>query len=118
MMRTRTAPCKNCPFRSDCTKGWLGTERMQSIVDNTIFGNRPFVCHETSSLPDPKQQFCAGKLILESRVNAGGNLHTRLGMDLGFIPNYSDLKNQDIIFKTPQEAIEHHRYAAINDEQS
>ncbi len=111
MMRARTSPCKTCPFRSDCTKGWLGLERMQDIINTTIFGDLPFICHNTTFLPESKQQFCAGKLILEGRINPGASLHTLLGMDLGLIPNYSNLKNQDIIFKTAQAAIEHHAFA-------
>ena len=108
MIRARKAPCKDCPFRVDCNKGWLGEARIKDIVQTTVFGDLPFLCHKTSDLSESRQRFCAGKLILESRVNPLGNLHTRLGMGLKLIPAYNELKNQGAIFKKAEDAIMHH----------
>jgi hypothetical protein len=36
-------PCKDCPFRKDSLKGWLGSEQMTEILEADSF-----VCHKTT----------------------------------------------------------------------
>ena len=53
-------PCKDCPFRKDSLKGWLGKKRMTEILEADSF-----VCHKTTNteLKDRKQ--CAGFMIIQ-----------------------------------------------------
>ena len=55
-------PCKNCPFRKDSLKGWLGRERALEISNAVLIENKTFQCHETIGLKH--KSHCAGALIL------------------------------------------------------
>ena len=101
--------CNQCPFRKDAPKGWLGKKRINEIVEETVQGDKYFVCHKTLDLQPDEQKLCAGKLILEGRVNPYGNSSTRVGMALGLIPkNYSDIYGGELVFETKDECINHH----------
>lgn len=108
-MKALLAPCANCPFRKDCRKGWLGESRMKEIITDTILGDGHFICHKTSDRKKKDQDLCAGRLILEGKINPYGNRSTRIAAALGMFPGYEVLKNQDIIFDTADEAINHHK---------
>ena len=86
----KVSPCKNCPFKKDTLKGWLGSERMTEIINY-----HSFVCHKDNS----KQ--CAGHMILNGDKNAYVRLAHRMKLDLKLI-------NQDLVFDTAEECIKHH----------
>lgn len=83
---------------------------MEEICNDSINGDEYFVCHETTDLPRKKQRLCAGKLLLESKVNPYGNKSTRMAAAMGFLPNgYEFLEGEELIFETIQDAINHHK---------
>lgn len=84
-------PCKNCPFRKDTLKGWLGAERMREILKA-----KSFVCHKNHSLQ------CAGHLIIKKEENTFFQFAQSLDIDLG-------LKGQDLIFSNEEDCINHHK---------
>ena len=84
-------PCKNCPFRKDCLKGWLGEDRAEEICKAESFS-----CHKDNSLQ------CAGHLLL-MREN---NLFYRFILFFGIEPGF---KGADIVFDTHEEMIKHHK---------
>lgn len=90
------SPCKDCPFRKNIHKGWLGKERMTEIVEADSF-----VCHKTthSTLEDRKQ--CAGHMILKKGENSYVRLANNMGMELG-------LSGDSLIFDSPEECVKHH----------
>ncbi len=91
MMRNlphKEAPCKDCPFRIDCMKGWL--DRMPEILEGDTF-----VCHKNNDLQ------CAGHMLIKGRANAFVKLAGRLRIDL-------PLKGRHLVFETEQECIAHH----------
>ena len=102
--------CDACPFRRDSMKGWLGEQRIMEIIDGTINGDEYFICHKTLHLEKLDQKLCAGKLILEGKVNPKGNSSTRMGMWLGLIPNYDQLHGSELVFDTSEECIQHHTW--------
>jgi hypothetical protein len=69
-----TAPCKDCPFRTDITF-YLDTERVEGICDSLTEG-ATFSCHKTNSFDDDngeaietkKTQHCAGALIMLEKM--------------------------------------------------
>ena len=101
--------CNQCPFRKDATKGWLGKKTITEIVEETVEGDKYFVCHKTYDLPSSEQKLCAGKLILEGRVNPFGNSSTRMGMAFGLIPKeYEEIQGSELIFESKDDCINHH----------
>lgn len=82
---------------------------MSGICQDTINGDEYFICHETTDLPRKKQRLCAGKLLLESKVNPYGNKSTRMAAAMGFLPGgYEFLEGDELIFDTVEEAVKHH----------
>lgn len=91
----RKNPCKDCPFRKDSMRGWL-PRRIKQIIESDSF-----VCHKNNSLQ------CAGHLILMKESNQFYRLAKALGLDLG-------LKNEHLIFDSPEDCIKHHQNAKEN----
>lgn len=82
---------------------------MKEICLDTVMGDGDFPCHETTDLGMMKKRACAGKLILEEKVNKSGNRSTRMLMVFGLFPGgYDSLKNKELVFETVAEAIKHH----------
>lgn len=101
--------CNQCPFRRDSMEGWLGEKRITEIIDETVKGNGYFVCHKTLHLDKDEQKLCAGKLILEGKVNAYGNSSTRVGMAFGLVPRkYDQIEGAELVFESAEECIQHH----------
>ena len=84
------APCKNCPFRKDSLKGWLGEDRMKEICRADSF-----VCHKKPDLQ------CAGHMILLEGNNSFFRLYLRLGVRL-------DLQGRSLIFDSVLDCVTHH----------
>ena len=99
------APCKNCPFRKDTLKGWLGGERMTEILESDSFP-----CHKTThgSVEDYKQ--CAGHMLMLGNASA----YVRLAKALNQPPQ---LTGKELVFDTPEDCINHHsnRRSKTND---
>ena len=87
-----TKPCKDCPFRTDCLKGWLEKDRAKEISED-----ESFTCHKTQ---EPRLQ-CTGHMILLEDANAFFRLAKALKMPL-------PLTGRGLIFKNKQEFIKHH----------
>lgn len=83
-------PCRDCPFRQDSLKGWLGAERMAEILEIDSF-----VCHKKTD----KQ--CAGHMLISGESNAFVRLAGRLGIEL-------ELSGRELVFDSQQACIEHH----------
>lgn len=86
----RKSPCKNCPFRKDVLKGWLGEDRMTEILNQNSF-----VCHKNTKLQ------CAGHMIIKGDANDFYRLAKRFNIPL-------NLKNQHLIFDNEDDCIDHH----------
>jgi hypothetical protein len=89
-------PCRDCPFRKDSLKGWLGRERMTEILDTDSFA-----CHKTTNGNMNKRRQCAGHMLINGHANQFVRLATALNLEL-------DLSGRELIFNTKQECIEHH----------
>lgn len=84
------APCKNCPFRKDTLRGWLGSDRMTEILES-----QSFVCHKKTNLQ------CAGHMLVNGQKNDFVRLAGRLGIEL-------DLSGKELVFDSAEECIQHH----------
>lgn len=84
-------PCKDCPFRKDTLKGWLGETRMKEILSQ-----KSFTCHKTN-----KRLQCAGHMIIKGEENDFVRQANIMN-----IP--APLKGKDLVFDTEQECIKHH----------
>lgn len=84
-------PCKNCPFRKDTLRGWLGSDRMTEILES-----QSFVCHKKTDLQ------CAGHMLVNGQQNDFVRLAGRLGIKL-------DLSGAELVFDSAEECIQHHR---------
>ena len=96
------SPCKDCPFRKDTKKGWLGEMRITEILNQDSF-----VCHKTvdylKSIPKEKERLqCAGHMILKGNDNAFVRLAQGMGLDL-------ELKGHELVFDNDKECINHHK---------
>lgn len=85
-----TSPCGQCPFRKDSLKGWLGSSRMEGILNQSSF-----VCHKRMD----KQ--CAGFMLMKGQESTYVQLAGRLGFEL-------DLQGQDLVFESKAACIKHH----------
>lgn len=83
-------PCRDCPFRKDSLKGWLGKERMTEILEA-----RSFVCHKNNELQ------CAGHMLIKGQENDFVRLADRLRLPTG-------LNGREQVFESPSECITHH----------
>lgn len=83
-------PCKDCPFRKDTLKGWLGRERMTAILQADRF-----VCHKKTDLQ------CAGHMLLRGN----NNLFVRYAAALKL---NTCVKGRALVFDTEQACIDHH----------
>jgi len=95
------SPCKDCPFRKDSLKGWLGKKRITEIL-----GQDSFVCHKTvdydkSNVNDRSRQQCAGHMILKKENNS----FFRLLMSMF---GKTELTGEDQVFDSDTECIKHH----------
>lgn len=84
-------PCKNCPFRKDAQKGWLGADRVRGLLEE-----RSFLCHKNTELQ------CAGHMIMKKDENSIVATAKSFNMDIG-------LKGADLVFESENDCIEHHR---------
>ena len=109
-----TAPCDNCPFRTDCPKGWLGAPRAHGIASG-LFQDKTFACHKTTDLEDdesiefhsnPDEQHCAGALIFLEKQGFAHQLMW-IAERLGFY-DAAKLKMTSPVFKTSADFIRHH----------
>tara|TARA_Y100000588_G_scaffold99838_1_gene108464 strand:- start:2273 stop:2581 length:309 start_codon:yes stop_codon:yes gene_type:complete len=91
-------PCANCPFRKDSLKGWLGAERMESILNQ-----RRFACHKTLHNGVKNRKQCAGHMLIKGKDNEFVELAHRMGM-----VEEMDLSGEELIFATERELIDHH----------
>ena len=83
-------PCKDCPFRKDSLKGWLGKERMEEILHS-----ESFVCHKKVDLQ------CAGHMLISGKENGFVALAERMGIPL-------KLTGKELVFQSKSDCIEHH----------
>ena len=83
-------PCKDCPFRKDSMKGWLGKDRMTEILNTDSF-----VCHKKTDLQ------CAGHMLIKGQNNGFVRLANMLGQEL-------KLSGRELVFKSSGACIEHH----------
>lgn len=89
-------PCKNCPFKKDTMRGWLGKERMTEIL-----GDDSFVCHKTTQGEMKDRRQCAGHMIMKGEDNMFVALAQRIGQPV-------QLGGQDQVFDSKQDCIDHH----------
>jgi len=83
-------PCKDCPFKKDTLKGWLGKNRMTEILAISYF-----VCHKNTHLQ------CAGHMLINDNKNDFVELANRMGINL-------NLTGSALVFESKQACIEHH----------
>lgn len=84
-------PCKDCPFRKDTKRGWLGSDRMKEILKQDSF-----TCHKTD-----KTQQCAGHMLVKGSYNRFVSLAKYMSIQL-------KLSGSELLFDTEQECIKHH----------
>lgn len=87
-----TRPRRDCPFRKDTLRGWLGEQAMKKILKADSF-----VCHKKTD----KQ--CGGLMLINGDQNGFVRLAGQLGIEL-------DLSGRELVFDSQQACIEHHKY--------
>lgn len=86
-------PCKDCPFRLDSMKGWLGESRITEIIDADTFA-----CHKT--LNGVLKQ-CAGFLLFKGQEAAYKRVADAYKIDL-------ELEGRELVFQDRESLIKHH----------
>ncbi|KWK68837.1 DUF6283 family protein [Burkholderia ubonensis] len=84
-------PCRDCPFRTDTLKGWLGEQRTAAIL-----AADSFVCHKRTDMQ------CAGHML----INGNGNAFVRMASMLNIA---LDLSGHEQVFESRAACIEHHK---------
>lgn len=92
-------PCKDCPFRKDIFKGWLGKDRADELVNDTD----SFICHKTSNLKDNLKKQCAGHMILMENENLFVRIMKARKDDI-------NLKGKSLVFDNKDDFIKHHEW--------
>lgn len=85
-------PCRDCPFRKDTLKGWLGEKRMAEIL-----AAESFVCHKKTDMQ------CAGHMLINGDENAFVRLAAQLHIPL-------NLSGGELVFESKHACIEHHKF--------
>lgn len=85
-------PCRDCPFRKDSLRGWLGKDRITEIL-----AAESFVCHKKTDMQ------CAGHMLINGPDNAFVRVAAQLRISL-------DLTGDEQIFESKAACIEHHSY--------
>lgn len=91
-----TTPCKECPFRKDSLKGWLGGNRAKDISDADSF-----VCHKTLGGKEKDRRQCAGHML----VMREGNSFYNLAKKVNLLP---ELIGEELVFENETQFIKHH----------
>lgn len=89
------SPCGPCPFRVKCKLNPLGEKKAVEITQTDSFP-----CHRTE---EPNLLQCAGHI----HVMGNHNVFNRLSM--AFDGKYIPIKNTEVLFKTKEDFIEHHK---------
>lgn len=95
-------------------EGWLSRNRAASIIESLKDRGEAFTCHKTNDYDSDdeegvvtmKSKGCAGAAILLKKngmMNTPLQVATRLGLT-----NLDDFKNEDQVFDTFDEFINHH----------
>jgi len=100
----KKAPCKDCPFRTDSLKGWLGENRMEEILDQ-----ESFVCHKTSNLEDHNKRQCVGHMTICKESNVFVRTAHLMNIPI-------EIRNTKVIFDNKQDLINHHSSSIDKDE--
>lgn len=120
-------PCKDCPFRRDSPKGWLGGERARQIADslheeNGMGGGSVFPCHKTVDYSDEDHEagrtnrlqesnaYCAGAIsVVEKECQQGGPLPLPLQIaERMGLYDPTSMKIDDTTFDSFDEFVDHH----------
>lgn len=83
-------PCRDCPFRKNSLKGWLGERRMTEIL-----AADSFVCHKKTNMQ------CAGHMLVKGSENVFVRTAARMNIAL-------DLSGGEQVFETHAACIAHH----------
>lgn len=84
-------PCRDCPFRKDALKGWLGEQRVAELL-----AADSFVCHKRTDMQ------CAGHMLINGKDNAFVRVASVLNIAL-------DLSGREQVFASKAACIEHHK---------
>ncbi len=109
-------PCPHCPFRND-EPGYLRGARMQEIVDDILYQDMSFTCHETTVPCDdddgsgemtdgPNAQHCAGAMIFLEH-NKRANQSMRIGERFKMYDS-KKLKMDAPVFEDEESLVDHH----------
>lgn len=110
-----TKPCKNCPFRTDSLKGWLGKNRAKEIAFAIIQQQGTFPCHKTVDYDSDEEgegvangdsQHCAGAMIMLEHMEKPNQM-MRIAERIGLY----DMRKLDMkspVFKNDKQFIKHH----------
>ena len=105
-------PCKHCPFKKDCLKGWLGRDRAEEIAHSIGFLGQAFTCHNTNESTDEGikvtvgSKHCAGAAILLDREDKH-NQSMQIAQRLGLV-TMDWFMGRDEVFDTLKDFINHH----------
>jgi hypothetical protein len=109
-----TKPCKDCPFRKDTLKGWLG-RAAERIASDITTENKTFPCHKTTGVetgfpgrPEDDSQCAGALLMLQQASQLNDNWRFRLAQGLELL-DMSKLKTNIPVFDSPQAFINHHK---------
>lgn len=113
-----TAPCKDCPFRTDI-KFYLRADRVKEICEGITTGDLSFHCHKTTrhdeygeTVPHQKEMHCAGAMIMLEHMNRPNQM-MRIAERLGLY-NRRNLKMDSPVYKSAQKMIRAYKASFIN----
>lgn len=112
-----TKPCKNCPFRTDSLKGWLGKGRAAEIAFAIVQQQGTFPCHKTvdynsehddenEGVVTGESQHCAGAMIMLEKMEKPNQM-MRIAERLGMY-DYRKLDMKSPVFENDKQFIKHH----------
>lgn len=104
----RKTPCKECPFRRDSTRGWLGSDNPDSFLDLTL-RDADMPCHmdidysdkQWATTQEPTAQMCAGAQIFQKN-------YMKMPRDPDVLETWNNVKESVHVFATPEEFLIHH----------
>lgn len=112
-----TKLCKNCPFRTDSLKGWLGRKRAEEISFAILEQQGTFPCHKTvdynnehdedgDGVVHQDSQHCAGAMIMLEKMQRPNQM-MRIAERLGMY-DFRKLVMDSPVFGSSRKFIQHH----------
>lgn len=110
-MKTRKAPCKECPYRRKSAPGWLGGNSPERMAVS-VLAEQPVHCHTSVNYSDPEweKKFLDGR---NGRQCAGSLIFAANLLKRPRDPKQVRPPDKELVFDSVRAMVDHHRNSPV-----